>query len=135
MKCLHSVVALSILSALLSGCDTLNWSQYRIAGVAPNTDDARDVAIILESVASRERMTTSTPKVNISQTFLCFSANLRPPLYMDLTTRYFRGDVLVDLAGPFGPKVPGFASTDAALREQLASTFGGRVTEPHPRLQ
>ena len=135
MKRPHIVALLFTAAVALIGCDTLNWSQYRIAGVSPAADDANRIAEVLGSVASREHMTPSSPKYHAEETFISFSSHLQSPLYLDLTARYFHGDVLVDLAGPFGPKVPGFAATGAALRAELSSSFGARLTENNPRLE
>jgi hypothetical protein len=134
-RLLHVVAALFTAAAVLVGCDTLNWSQYRIVGVAPTTADATRIASALESVASREHMAPSSPKNHAEDTFVSFSAHLEPPLFLDLTARYIHGDVLVDLAGPFGPKVPGFAATNAALHAELSSSFGARLSESKPRLE
>ena len=118
---------LSLLFVLfLSGCDTVNVEQFRIAGDA-NHDEAR-VRSILQAVAARTGLVDCTSTSLAPHTIVFYTQPNVQSFRVELGARTVKKDILVDLSSGFGPKPTEFKLAERFLRPVLVHEFGSRMT-------
>jgi len=130
------VVVLLVVSGLVSGCDTLNWQQYRVSGIHANSADADRLKIVVMSVARRNALEDATQNSNISNTLIFVTERDVEQFHTDIGVRLFGDDALVDVMAGFGPRVKKFERVRDALGPALAAEFGTRcvVVAPQQRI-
>jgi hypothetical protein len=125
--------ALVFVALLLSGCDTVNIQQYRIAGTARR--DTGKVKYVLHSVASRTGLIDRTSTSRAPQTLVFYTQPDVQHFRVDLGARMRGDDIIVDLNGGFGPARPEFKQALHLLTPALSSEFGSRLTVMPPGTQ
>jgi hypothetical protein len=135
MNTTASVLSALVLLAGLSGCDTLNWQQYRVTGVAAGSADESRIRSVVSAVASLSGMPPGEAKANKDRTFISFTRVQPPDPPINLAARYEGSDVLIDLSSVFGPRIPGFRQIGSRLEHELRIEFGNRCTHEAYRVQ
>jgi hypothetical protein len=116
---------------LVTGCDTMNWQQYQITGVAMGSTDAARLKSVLQTVAKQTGLDDQTPASRGSDILAFYS---QPPqaFRVDLGARFYQTNVLVDLIGGFGPTPPAYKQARHLLTPTLSAAFGSRFSIPRP---
>jgi len=127
-RCIRFFLALGF---LVTGCDTLNWQQYQVAGIAAGSSDAGKLEAVLQTVAGKVRLDNRTSSTRLPGT-LVFYAQPPQAFRVDLGARFYQTNVLVDLVGGFGPTPPAYKRAKKLLLPALSAEFGSRVSIPQP---
>lgn len=64
------VVVLCVVAVLLSGCDTLNWQQYKISGIHAHSADADRLESVVIGIAGRYALTDATQTSHVQDTLV-----------------------------------------------------------------
>lgn len=122
---------LLMIALLVTGCDTMNWQQYQIAGVSPGSADAARLKSLLQTVAGQTGLDDRTPASRVPNTLVFYS---QPPqaFRVDLGARFYQTNVLVDLVGGFGPIPEAYKQAKHLLMPALSTEFGSRLSIPQP---
>ena len=128
------LILLFVMSLLGSACDRLNFEQYRIAGGAGNADITERVKSILQEVADKTALKDSTSTSKAPDTIVFYMEPDVKNFRVDLGARVYGEDILVDLVGGFGPKLPTFEQAKQLLLPALSAEFGSKVSVPQPRI-
>lgn len=131
------LIPLLMLVAVLSGCDTMNWEQYRISGVVAGSQDAERLKVLVMAVAKQHGLEDVTPTSHVPETLVFVKEPGVENFHTDIGVRFYGGDALVDVMAGFGPKVPKFTRVRNELAPALAVEFGERyaVLIPPNRVQ
>lgn len=133
MRLASPVVAILLCAAALSGCDTLNWEQYRITGAADGSGDEARIIAVVTSIAAESGMARTDPKTHKATAFLAFTRLEAPSWPIDLAVRHDGPDTLIDLSSVFGPRIPAFNRIRARLGGALRTEFGARCIDEQRR--
>jgi len=123
---------LPVVVLLIAGCDTMNWQQYRIAGVAAGSPDATKLRATLQTVADQSGLKDRTQDSRERATFAFFTQPDVRNFRVDIGARFTNGDVLVDLVSSFGPTPTAFKQAKKLLAPALSAEFSSRVSVPQP---
>lgn len=131
------VVVLCVVAALLSGCDTLNWQQYKISGIHAHSADADRLESVVMGIAGRYALTDATQTSHVQDTLLLVTEPDVRHFHTDIGVRLYGDDALVDVMAGFGPRVEKFARVRDALGPALTAEFGARCVAiaPQDRVQ
>ena len=130
MKPIHAF--LLIAAFIVTGCDNVNEEQYRITGVSVASPDALKVKSILQSVADKTGLKDQTATSLVTNTLVFYTQPNVEHFRVDLGARFYRDDVLVDLAGGIGPTRTEFKQAKRLLVPALSAEFGSRFSIPQP---
>ncbi len=115
-------------SLFVSGCDYINHEHYRIMGVTRGAPDAAKVKSILHTTARKTHLTDRTADSDVPDT-LAYYETAHPtqfnPAFV-LGARFYQGDILIEIDGPFGPKIPRLNRAQRLLVRDLSKEFGPR---------
>jgi hypothetical protein len=123
---------LPIVVLLVAGCDTMNWQQYRIAGVAAGSPDATKLRATLQTVADQAGLKDRTQDSREPATLVFYTQPEVRNFRVDIGARFTNDDVLIDLVGGFGPTPPAYKQAKRLLMPALSAEFGSRVSVPQP---
>ncbi|MBI3852607.1 MAG: hypothetical protein HY298_20310 [Verrucomicrobia bacterium] len=126
---------LLIVVLFVVGCDTMNWQQYRIAGVAAGSPDAAKLRSALQTVADKAGLKDRTAESRVPETLFFYTQPEVRNFRVDLGARFYRDDVLIDLVGGFGPTPPAYKQAKRLLMPTLSAEFGSRLSNPQPFVQ
>jgi hypothetical protein len=125
------LVSLFVFAAALSGCDTMNWQQYRVLGVRAGSEDAQRLKVVVSTVASKYGLDDVTPTSHVPNTLIFVKETRVEDFHTDIGVRIYGEDAIVDVMAGFGPRVPKFLIVRDALQAELKESFGPRsVTVP-----
>jgi hypothetical protein len=124
-------IFLLVVALCVAGCDTMNYQQYQIAGVAAGSPDAARIKSVLQTVASQTGLDDRISASRVTNTLAFYS---QPPqaFRVDLGARFYQTNVLVDLVGGFGPTPPAYKLVKRLLTPALTNEFGSRLSIPQP---
>ena len=121
-----------IVVLLVAGCDTMNWQQYRITGVAAGSPDATMLRATLLAVADQTGLKNRTQDSREPTTLVFYAQPEVRNFRVDIGARFTNDDVLIDLVGGFGPTPPAYKQAKRLLMPALSAGFGSRVSIPQP---
>jgi len=127
------VTVFLIVAGLASGCDTLNWQQYRISGIHANSTDADRLKSVVMSVASRQTLKDATQTSHVPGTLIFVTEPDVQHFHTDIGVRLHGDDALVDVMAGFGPRVKKFERVRDALGPALTAEFGARCIAIAPQ--
>jgi hypothetical protein len=117
----------------ISGCDTLNWQQYRVAGVTVNSPDEVRISALLKKVADQCELVDITSKSRVPNTLVLYSQQNVTSFRTELGARYYQGDVLVDVYAGWGPpRNAKFKQTKGLVTSALTNEFASRCCGEGP---
>jgi hypothetical protein len=120
----------SILVLLVAGCDSMNWQQYRIAGVTSASPDAAKLKSALKAVANQVGLKDRTEESLVQETLLFYTQPEVKHFRVDIGARFYHGDALVDLVAGFGPTPRAYMQAKQFLPSVLSAEFNSRLTIP-----
>jgi hypothetical protein len=123
-----------LLTAILFvvGCDTMNWQQYRIAGVTAGSEDAVKLKSALLAIAEKTGLKDCSPDSRMPNTLFFYSQPEVRNFRVDLGARSYGDDVLIDLVGGFGPPPPAYKEAKSLLTPVLTAEFGSHLSVSQP---
>jgi hypothetical protein len=120
------LVLLFIFGAALTGCDTMNWQQYRVLGVRAESEDAQRLKVVVSTVANKYGLDDVTPSSHVPNTLIFVKESRVENFHTDIGVRIYGDDAIVDVMAGFGPRVPKFLVVRDALQTELNKNFGPR---------
>jgi hypothetical protein len=132
MACRSSIGVLLVAAALIPGCDTVNWQQYRISGIHANSADADRLKSVVMGVANRYALKDATETSRVPNTLIFVTEPDVKNFRTDIGVRLNGDDALVDVSAGIGPRVEKFERVRDALGPALAAEFGARCIAVSP---
>jgi hypothetical protein len=127
-----TILFFPIVVLLFTGCDTMNWKQYRITGVAAGSPDATKLRTTLQTVADKVGLKDRTQDSREPATLVFYTQPEVRNFRVDIGARFTDDGVLIDLVGGFGPRPPAYKQAKRLLMPALSAEFGSRVSIPEP---
>lgn len=127
-----SLALLLITALFVVGCDTMNWQQYRVAGVGSGSPNAARLKAALQAIAEKTDLKDRTSDSRLPQTFVFFTQPGVRSFRVDIGARFYNHDALIDLVGGFGPTPEAYKQGKRLLMPALSAEFGTRVSIPEP---
>ena len=121
-----------VLAAMSSGCDTMNWQQYRISGVHADSADAQRLKVNAMAVAEQYGLNDATQTSRVPNTLVFATESGAKQFHTDLGVRFYGDDAIVDVMAGFGPLVPKFVQVRDAVGTFLAENFRERCVALAP---
>ena len=134
---MRSLLAFALIQvvAFLSGCDTMNWQQFRVTGVAENSPDATRISALLSGVAGQCDLVESTRLSKVPNTLAFFSQPQVPHFATALGARFYQGDVIIDVYAGWGPPGnPTFKKAKQMVTSACSQEFASRCREEKPQV-
>lgn len=130
MKLLNGLLLFSLL--LLTGCDTMNWQQYRISNMPATSQDTIKLKSALKNVSDQVGLQDKIDNSKIPGTLAFYSEPDVEHFRVDLGARLYEGDVIVDLMAGFGPTPQKYNQAKSLLESILSKEFDSRLSSPKP---
>jgi|SRR5581483_10542397 hypothetical protein len=127
-----AIYLLPLVVLFVAGCDTMNWQQYRISGVAASSPGATKLRATLQTIADQTGLRDTTQDSHEPLTLVFYTQPEVRNFRVDIGARFTNDDVLVDLVGGFGPTPPAYKQAKGLLMPALSTEFGSRVSIPQP---
>lgn len=115
---------------LLTGCDTMNWQQYRIADVPVASPDTTKLKSALKHVSDQIGLKDEMNTSKIPGALAFYSEPGVEHFHVDLGARSYESDVIVDLMAGFGPTPPKYKQAKSLLESILSKEFNSRLSTP-----
>ena len=119
----------------LSGCDTINYAQYKISNVTVDSSDARKVKTSLKEVAQETGLEDRLSTSRLPGTLAYYCEPNVQNFRTDLGARFYGDDILVDVVAGFGPMTAKYIQVRNLTGRVLAKEFGTRVSIPAPLIR
>lgn len=120
--------------SLMSACDTMMVSQYRVTSVATAKEERARLLESLARIAASLGLTSATSTSTVKNTLVFYSQPDVKNFPVQLGARIVDDSIVVDLTGGFGPKSPAFKKAEKALLEEMERSFPGKYDIPSPRV-
>jgi len=117
---------LIIIADVVSGCDTINAQQYRIAGVQAGSDDAKRIERVVTAVAAQYGLKDITQTSPVPRVLVVVDETDITSFHTEIGARLYDDDALVDVLGGFGPRTRKFQQVRDKIGASLAAEFGAR---------
>jgi hypothetical protein len=117
---------------LVSACDTMMVSQYRVTSIATAKEERARLLESLARVASNLGLTDVTSTSTVKNTLVFYSQPDVKNFAVQLGARIVGDSIVVDLTGGFGPRTPAFKKAEKELLEEMERSFPGKYDVPSP---